>query len=214
MEPAISIQGTTDQDFVPTGWKKVESIQNDFNADGLNDIVLTIAETDPKNIIKNECGLGEKVFDSNPYAIIFILKQKNGTYKLAATDFKLIPRRDDPVLDQPYQLIEVDNNVLKVSYYYWQSAGSWTTSTYTYLFKYIKGCMRLIGSEYFSIHRSSLEEHTTNINFAENEGVATNYNPDTALSKETKFKPRNIQLDCLGVLPADLEEYITNSSTP
>lgn len=209
--PLISAEGLTAKDFVPEGWKKVDTVTSDFDGDGMNDLALTIVENNPKNIIRNDCGLGANEFDSNPYAVIVTLKQKSGKYKLVATDFSLIPRRLDAVLDQPYSGIKAVKNALHVSYNYWQSAGSWTTSHYTYLFRYQQGCMRLIGSEYGSMHRASMEEENISINLITNQGINSKSNPETKKSGQSKFRLKNKNLLCLGKLPDNIEEYATNS---
>ena len=199
--PEIPTAGVKSEDFVPSGWKLAESVFGDFNRDGLNDIALAIVENNPKNIIKNECGLGESEFDANPYAILVALKQKNAGYRLTASDFKIIPRRDSPVSDQPYTDITAKNGVLSVAYHFWQSAGSWSTSTHTYKFRYQDKCMKLIGHEFNWMHRASGEETAISTNFLTGTYLTIKNNPENNHRTQEKHKLKVKSKHCLGTVP-------------
>jgi hypothetical protein len=203
--PEIPAAGGKAGDFVPSGWKLAESVSGDFNRDGLNDIALTIVENNPNNIIKNECGLGEPEFDANPYAILVALMQKNAGYRLTASDFKIIPRRDSPVSDQPYTGITAKNGVLSVTYHFWQSAGSWSTSTHTYKFKYQDQCMRLIGHEYHWMQRASGEETAISTNFLTGSYLTIKNYPENNHRTKTKQKLKVNAQHCLGAVPETFE---------
>ncbi len=210
--PEIQALGDTVKNFIPPNWKKVESVTDDFNKDGLPDVALTIVDGDTKKIItKNECGSIE--FDSNPYAIIVLFKQINGKYKLAAKDFNLIPRRVDDNIDQPYAGIQSKNGVLSVSYNYWQSMGSWTTVGYEYLFRFQQDCMKLIGLNYSTFHRASNEEGLWSTNFNTGQLIETHAFPDETPGNPAPKKPteshrkiKQLEKMCLGKLPS--EEFI------
>lgn len=211
--PKIQVTGKTESDFIPANWRKVESIKDDLNNDGLSDFALAIVENDPNKIIKDKCGLLR--FDSNPFAIIVLFKQKNGTYKLAAKDFNLIPRLTDPILDQPFNSIESKNGVLKISYHYWQSMGSWTSVGYVFTFRFQQGCLKLIGLDYSTFHRASHEEGLWSANFNTGKIIETHNFPDATADDPAPEKPtekryliKNNQKMCLGKLPS--EDFINN----
>jgi hypothetical protein len=202
--PRIPAKARHFKDLVPKNWRIIKTIHHDFDDDGLADVALAITESDPGKIIRNECELGPDEFDSNPYAILVAQKQKDLTYKTIAADFSLIPRRMDPILDQPYSGFKIKNGALHVSYHFWQSAGSWTTSSYTFIFKYKQDCMALIGSEYYSSHRASLEEERVSKNFITGEYLASEYNPETERTKRHSRKMKNLKMVCLGSVPESL----------
>lgn len=197
--PKISKYGDSVNDFVPMNWRLVDKMEADFNGDKLKDIALSIVENNPKNLIKNECGFGgEKEFDSNPYAIVVALRQKNARYLLTAKDFSIIPRLDNPILEQPYSSLDAKKGILHIAYHYFQSMGTWTTSTYTSLFRFQQGCMRLIGHEYNSLHRASLEENTVSTNFLTGKYVSSQYNPETNKRSEEWHNLKKNPKYCLG----------------
>jgi hypothetical protein len=48
--PRINTSGKSSQDFLPTGWKLIDSAQGDLNKDSLPDRVLIIENTDERNL--------------------------------------------------------------------------------------------------------------------------------------------------------------------
>ena len=196
--PQLPSIGTKTSDFIPSGWRLLEQVTDDFNRDGLDDIAITLVENNPKNIIKNECGLGLPEFNSNPYAVLVALKKKDTTYQLAASDFKIIPRLDSPVLEQPYDSIGSKNGILAVSYHFWQSAGSWSTSSHAYKFRFQDKCMRLIGHDYGWRHRASGEETQISTNFLTGKYITSKFSPDSNHHMQSKHKLKNNPPYCLG----------------
>lgn len=203
--PVLADTGSNIEDFIPPGWKLAESVTDDFNHDQLIDVSLALVENNPKNLIKNDCGWGAPEFDSNPYVVVVALKQKDKTYKRVASDFKIIPRLDDPVLEQPYDSITAKSGILSVDYHFWQSAGSWSASTHSYKFRFQEGCMRLIGHEYGWRHRASGEETLISTNFLTGMYLTVNSNPENNQRLEKKARLKNNPKYCLGDVPATFE---------
>lgn len=204
-KPVLAVSGGKMEDFIPAGWKLAETVKDDFNRDKLDDLAITIVENNPKNIIKNECGLGAEELNTNPYAVLIALKQKDAGYKLIASDFEIIPRLDDPVLDQPYSGIASKNGVLSVSYHFWQSAGSWSTSDQAYKFRFQNNCMRLIGHDYHWLHRASGEESVISTNFITGAYIISKKNPDNIKYSKRKYKLKKNPMYCLGNVPKEFD---------
>lgn len=204
-KPILAESGRKLEDFIPPGWKLVESKPDDFNHDKLTDLALTITENNPKNILKNDCGLGEETVDTNPYALLVALKQKDTSYKLAASDFDIIPRLEDPVSDQPYSGISTENGILSLGYHFWQSAGSWSTSDQTYKFRFQNNCMRLIGHEYHWLHRATGEESGTSTNFISGAYIIYKQNQDNKRLSKHKKKLKKNKVICLGNVPKEFD---------
>lgn len=203
--PVLTVSGHKIEDFIPAGWKLVESTSDDFNRDKLNDIAITIVKNNANNILKNECRPGAEELDTNPYAVLVALQQKDASYKLVASDFEIIPRLEDPVFDQPYGGITSKNGVLSISYHFWQSAGSWSTSDHTYKFRYQNNCMRLIGHEYHWLHRGSGEESGTSSNFINSTYIIYSKNPDNKRFSRHKAKLKKNPPYCLGKIPKEFD---------
>ncbi len=158
--------GASVTDLTPKGWKLLASTAGDLNKDGLDDLVFIIQNTDPENIEKNT-GLGSDTIDLNP-RIMAIYFQDSQTKKYnkqkQLDDFIIL--RDSPTMDEPLDGLSIsDKGVLKITFQFWYSAGSWTFSTHNYVFRYEKKHFNLIGYDLNDIHRGSGDETSYSINF-------------------------------------------------
>lgn len=122
----------TVNDFIPKGWKKILTTNGDLNKDKLEDTVIVIEKEDKKNIKKND-GFGPEELNLNPRILLILFKQKDGTYILASKNDKGFIKSegndDNPALMDTLDDIIIKNNVLKIVFNYFMSAGSWWTST-------------------------------------------------------------------------------------
>ena len=118
-------------EFVPTGWKTIFSTKGDLNGDKLEDIAIVIEKTDKANIVKNE-NLGSEYLNLNPRILLVLFKQKNGSYILAGKndkDFiKSAGDKENPALMDTLDSISIKNNILKIKFNYFLSAGSWSVT--------------------------------------------------------------------------------------
>ena len=170
-------------DFVPKGWKilKDENGSNfiakgDLNKDKLEDIAIVIEKNDKKNIKKNE-SLGPEELNLNPRTLLVLFKEKDGTYTLAAKNdkgfIKSEGNEDNPALMDTLSDISIKNNVLKIVFYYFMTAGSWWTSSEVYIFRFQNNVFELIGYESDTYLRNSGEEEGVSINFSTNKVKST-----------------------------------------
>ena len=170
-------------DFVPKGWKilKDENGSNfiakgDLNKDNLEDIAIVIEKNDKKNIKKNE-SLGPDELNLNPRILLVLFKEKDGTYALAAKNDKGFIQsegnEETPTLMDTLSGISIENNVLKIVFNYFLSAGSWWTSTEVYIFRFQNNRFELIGYENNGFMRNSGEEEGVSINFSTNKKKTT-----------------------------------------
>ena len=170
-------------DFVPKGWKilKDENGSNfiakgDLNKDKLEDIAIIIEKDDKKNIKKND-GFGPEELNLNPRILLVLFKGKDGTYSLAAKNdkgfIKSEGNEDNSALMDTLDNIIIKNNVLKIVFNYFMSAGSWWTSTDIYIFRFQNNVFELIGYESNAYMRNTGEEEGTSINFSTNKTKIT-----------------------------------------
>ena len=165
--PNIPAFAISPQAFVPAGWKLEHVTRGDLNNDRLNDIALVIRSDNPKLVIANPNGLGRDTFDSNPRTIIIALAARGEGYRRVGTNHVLIPRIDDPVIDDPFedQSLGIEKGLLKLTIGYWRSAGGWTMNHTSFTFRYRDGAARLIGYDKDEIDRGSGEETKTSVNY-------------------------------------------------
>ena len=91
------------------------------------------------NIKKND-GFGPEELNLNPRILLVLFKGKDGTYSLAAKNdkgfIKSEGNEDNSALMDTLDNIIIKNNVLKIVFNYFMSAGSWWTSTDIYIFRF------------------------------------------------------------------------------
>ena len=166
----------TINDFIPKGWKKILTTNGDLNKDKLEDTVIVIEKEDKKNIKKND-GFGPEELNLNPRILLVLFKQKDGTYILASKNDKGFIKSEgndnNPALMDTLDDIIIKNNVLKIVFNYFMSAGSWWTSTNVYIFRFQNNVFELIGYESNAYMRNTGEEEGTSINFSTNKAKIT-----------------------------------------
>ena len=166
----------TVNDFIPKGWKEILTTNGDLNRDKLEDTVIVIEKEDKKNIKKND-GFGPEELNLNPRILLVLFKQKDGTYVLASKNDKGFIKSegndDNPALMDTLDDIIIKNNVLKIVFNYFMSAGSWWTSTNVYIFRFQNNVFELIGYESNAYMRNTGEEEGISINFSTNKAKIT-----------------------------------------
>ena len=166
----------TVNDFIPKGWKEILTTNGDLNRDKLEDTVIVIEKEDKKNIKKND-GFGPEELNLNPRILLVLFKQKDGTYILASKNDKGFIKSEgndnNPALMDTLDDIIIKNNVLKIVFNYFMSAGSWWTSTNVYIFRFQNNVFELIGYESNAYMRNTGEEEGTSINFSTNKAKIT-----------------------------------------
>ena len=166
----------TVNDFIPKGWKEILTTNGDLNRDKLEDTVIVIEKEDKKNIKKND-GFGPEELNLNPRILLVLFKQKDGTYVLASKNDKGFIKSegndDNPALMDTLDDIIIKNNILKIVFNYFMSAGSWWTSTNVYIFRFQNNVFELIGYESNAYMRNTGEEEGTSINFSTNKAKIT-----------------------------------------
>ena len=157
--------------FIPTGWKTILSAKGDLNNDKLEDVAIVIEKTDKANIVKNE-NLGSEYLNLNPRILLVLFKQKNGSYILASKndkDFiKSAGDKENPALMDTLDNISIKNNILKIKFNYFLSAGSWSVTQNTYTFRFQNKKFELIGFDNNSYMRNSGNQDEFSINFSTN----------------------------------------------
>ena len=198
--PRLPDTGATLQAFVPEGWKIESRDAGDLNKDTRDDVVLVLRMQDPANVVQNE-GLGVSEFDTNPRLLAVLFAEAAGGYRLAVQDHALIPRPDNPVMDDYLDgddAVTVRRGAFTVRLHSWASAGSWYTSNTTFTFRHQDGCFRLIGHDSSWMHRGSGETGSTSFNFAAGKGVFEEGTMESDTPTRTKIMaiPRG-ELPCL-----------------
>lgn len=152
-------------------FKKILTTNGDLNKDKLEDTVIVIEKEDKKNIKKNDV-LGPDYLNLNPRILLVLFKQKDGTYILASKNDKgFIQSENDeenPALMDTLSGIDIKNNILRINFDYFLSAGSWEASQIIFTFRFQNNRFELIGYDSNSYMRNSGEQEEFSINFSTN----------------------------------------------
>jgi hypothetical protein len=191
--PSLPKQASSAGDFVPGGWVLETQASGDLNRDSVPDLALVLRQNDPKNIVKNP-GLGENPFDTNPRILAVAFRNgPAGDFVLQIENHRLIPRRTDPVMADPFEEgLTIDRGSLRVNLTLWLSAGGWDMSGMTHTLQYRNGRFELIGYDRSTTNRSSLDTTDVSVNYLTGKmKIATgNSNSDKAPKVTWKTLPR------------------------
>lgn len=162
--PVIIEMAASCEGFAPSSFKLMEKSEGDLNGDGKPDCVAVFIGTDKRFQNKNE-GLGEEVFDTNPRILTVGFGAVGGGFKLHTQNNNFIVSAETPTQTEPFQGITIEKGVLKFVFEEFYSAGSWTSGSRRYTFRYQNGEITLIGVEKTAVHRASGDIETRSYNF-------------------------------------------------
>jgi len=165
--PRLAAEAASPEGFVPRGWKLEVSKTGDLNGDKVPDVAMVLHGQDPKLVLRDYPGQASETFDTNPRILAVAFGKPGGGYRLALQNATLIPRRDNPSMDDPFEGgLEIARGVLRVKIYLFMSAGGWTTFNADYAFRWQNGRFELIGYDRGEVHRGSGETTDISINFS------------------------------------------------
>jgi hypothetical protein len=202
--PRLPQSGASLNAFVPQGWKIELKSAGDLNGDGTVDGAMLLRMTDAKNILANTDGMGENPFDTNPRILAVAFANAGGGYILAVQNHTLIPRRADPVVEDPItdsDSLVIVRGTLKVRLGFFTSAGGWTTFNSTYRFRYQNNRFELIGFDKITTERNSGEIHEVSVNYSTGKvEIATGNieNDDKKITTKKLRKGKSPTIDSIG----------------
>jgi hypothetical protein len=161
--PKLPKSGKSINDFIPKDWETVGKAPGDLNGDQIEDCALVIKANLSRFLNKND-GLGSDPFDTNPRILVILFKDKDG-YKIAKQSNTFIVAPDSPTMSEPFQDVRIKNGVLELSFELFSSAGSWSTTSSTYRFKFLHSEFVLIGADKTDSMRNSGEMESRSYNF-------------------------------------------------
>jgi hypothetical protein len=163
--PVLAKRASAVEGFVPAGWSLEARAEGDLDGDGVPDVAFVLHGKDPALVVKND-GLGADELDTNP-RILAVALRRGDRFELAAQNKTLIPRLEDPVMDDPFEgdALEIKRGTLRVSLRLFMSAGGWTTFRSTFTFRLDEGRkLNLIGFDKSTFERNTGEGKTVSAN--------------------------------------------------
>jgi hypothetical protein len=201
--PMLAAQAADPKGFAPAGWIVEEAASGDLNNDGRADIAFVLRDTDPKNILPNDNGLGSNPFDTNPRILGIAFAKARGGFALAAQDHTLIQRRDSPTMEDPFEVpgIDIARGALNVRLHLFMNAGGWEMFNSRFTLRWQNRQFQLIGFERMSTMRNTGATELTSVNYSTSRMVVeTGSIENDATSKRTTTLPKKplLALDQIG----------------
>ncbi|WP_369348053.1 hypothetical protein [Stenotrophomonas sp. JAG2] len=201
--PVLPARATTAEGFLPSGWRIEEQLSGDLNGDKRDDLVLVLRQQDPRNIVEHD-GFGISPLDSNPRMLAIAFAGPAGGYTLAAQNHTLITRHEAPNLSDVFEDgpgVSIVRGTLRTTLYFFSNAGSWSTGSASFTFRWQDGAFALIGYDNSSLMRNSGHTESLSINYATRRVRYTEGSIDSdedSVRWETLTTPRRWTLETVG----------------
>lgn len=156
--PTLPESAVAPEGFVPEGWAIEVESKGDLNKDKRDDLLLVLKGTYPEFMMTNEPATpGMDEWDANPRILAVAFALKKGGYRLVFQNNSILPRHEDPCIDDPFGGADISDGTLKIGYHFWANAGSWYTTSSWCTFLYKNGVFRLIAFTNFTTKRNTGE---------------------------------------------------------
>ncbi|WP_421574570.1 hypothetical protein [Stenotrophomonas maltophilia] len=201
--PVLPARATTAEGFLPSGWRIEEQLSGDLNGDKRDDLVLVLRQQDPRNIVEHD-GFGISPLDSNPRMLAIAFAGPAGGYTLAAQNHTLITRHEAPNLSDVFEDgpgVSIVRGTLRTTLYFFSNAGSWSTGSASFTFRWQDGAFALIGYDNSSLMRNSGHTESLSINYATRRVRYTEGSIDSdedSVRWESLTSPRRWTLETVG----------------
>lgn len=201
--PVLPARATTAEGFLPSGWRIEEQLSGDLNGDKRDDLVLVLRQQDPRNIVEHD-GFGISPLDSNPRMLAIAFAGPAGGYTLAAQNHTLITRHETPNLSDVFEDgpgVSIVRGTLRTTLFFFSNAGSWSTGSASFTFRWQDGAFALIGYDNSSLMRNSGHTESLSINYATRRVRYTEGSIDSdedSVRWETLTSPRRWTLETVG----------------
>ncbi len=179
--PELPRSADAAESFVPTGWTIEIMETGDLNSDERDDILLVLKEENPANIITNDpASPGVDEWDANPRILAVAFALPGGGYELVLQNNDFIPRHEDPCIDDPFSLAEMEAGTIQIYLHLWANAGTWYTSDSKFTFRFQDNALRLVSYTNYTTKRNTGETWELDLDYVAGNAVLTtgNYSDD------------------------------------
>ena len=140
-------------DLIPRDWSVLAEVRGDLNRDQVEDVAIVAAESVQAGG-KRRLIVARSSSSLNQYCVYFI---NDG----------FVPIASSPFMEEPFSSdgLRIDRGSLVISFDVFFSAGSWSSRSISYRFRFANGVARLIGYDSRTMSRDSGGESAVSINF-------------------------------------------------
>jgi hypothetical protein len=139
----------------------------------------------PRNRIAPSFAPGTR-YDTNPRLLVIAFANSRGGYDLVAADHKLIPRRENPNQDEPFDSVKIAKGTLRLNMHEQFDAGGWRLGTTSFTFRWRDGAMRLIGFDRDAIIKGPGETEVISVKYPARRMVVTRGMMDASAPDRTE----------------------------
>jgi hypothetical protein len=180
--PAIKSIGQSIIDFIPAGWIVLDSAYGDLNNDGVKDAAIILQHKDSVLLVNSS----EDTVMTQPRILLLLFKNRaNNKLSLIEQSNSFILKHDNAIMDDPYQGILIEKGILKIDFHLFYNMGSWYSTSSTYKFRYDGKDFKLIGADYTTIHRATLDYEDYSYNFLTKKRSYSKGNDQSGIKKTT-----------------------------
>lgn len=186
--PTIKSEGTLLNDFIPSGWIKLDSAFGDLNNDTKNDFALVIQKNENLISIKTEDDYSDTMV-SKPRILIILLKDSlTGKFRLFEQSNSFILCDDTPQMSDPFEGVTIEKGILIIDFRLFYNIGSWYATTSKYKFKIKNDAFTLIGADCYTFHRGTQDFTENSYNFLTKKWKSTKGNFNSEKKPITEWK--------------------------
>lgn len=176
---SLKASGATVSDVVPSDWE-VTSATGDLNGDGVADVAVIATPRYEANLKVRDDGY---VYNFNQPVLAIYWGKADGTLQLYKQYDNVIPARPDEYLSIDPSLSITKRQTLVIDLEYFASAGGWTSTTTSYVFRYQQGDFFLIGMDENSLTRNTGETTIISQNYLTGKQCVTTGHIDSSKKK-------------------------------
>jgi hypothetical protein len=174
----INKEGNSIKDFIPKGWKVLDSAKGDLNNDKKDDLALVLQNKDSITLLeKDDDSIHIDTFITQPRILaIFFYNMSSGKYNLTEQSNSFILNHDKPNMEDPYKSIQIENGVLQIKFEIFDYNASLFMTDLTFKFGYRDNDFKLIGAENYNVDRGTSDYENASFNFLTNKWSMTKGN--------------------------------------
>ena len=169
-------------DFIPTGWKILDSVKDDLNKDYIDDAAIILQHRDSVTIVNAD---GDTTLTQPRILLILFKNTVSNKFELTEQSNTFILKHDNPAMDDPYQGLAINKGVLEISFNLFYNMGSWYITNAIYKFRYQEEQFVLIGVDNSSFHRATHDYENFSYNFLTKKRTLTKGNDNDGKEKTT-----------------------------
>jgi len=143
------------RDFIPDGWKILDSLSADFNDDAQKDFAIILQHKDSVRMIDFTNDFVDTLVTQPRMVMVVLYDNLSSQYSLSERNNFFIPNHDRENMEDPFLSMKFQNGILQFDFQYFANVGSYEVSNISYKFRCQSGNFILIGGDYLDYMRNS-----------------------------------------------------------